>query len=431
MKRIFKGSGLLNVLCKRSIFFLISLFFCGVSLFAQEESTSENIEQQTYQLYTNGDWKKLIQLGKEAIKQGHDYYYMQMRVGIAYYQLKNYCLAENYFKKALTLNNNDEAALEYLYFCYIFTGKNEHARWLSHSFSGGLAERTGVVSRKPIENIFVEGGTKLSDSLTYYDTNKKTNTIFFDPPTYLHAGLTHYIKNRVAISHAATYFSQKTFIGNLVQSEYYLKAALPLKGNWLLSPSIHWVNINFTSQVPVYPTPPRPPGPPTITNSVSVSNYFVGSAAIQKAHKRLTLSVGTSVSNLFDKTQLLHSAFASYAIFGNSSLVIGNTLYLHTNDSYTNTYYSLLPFVYVKPHRRISAKLTYMLNTGNNIIEDNGYFVNNSPDLTSSRYSGMLNVTISKHLDVYGIYQLEFKQESIQKFNYRYNILVGGIKYTF
>ena len=74
--------------------------------------------------------------------------------------------------------------------------------------------------------------------------------------------------------------------------------------------------------------------------------------------------------------------------------------------------------------------MSYLVNTKNNIIEDNGYLVNNSGDLTTSRYSALVNVTLSKHLSLYCLYQLENKYEGFQGFNYRYNVIVGGIKIT-
>jgi hypothetical protein len=76
----------------------------------------------------------------------------------------------------------------------------------------------------------------------------------------------------------------------------------------------------------------------------------------------------------------------------------------------------------------MSVKLSYLSNKGNNLIEDNGYFVNNSPDLTQSRWAILANFHVSKSVMLYATYQLENKQEIFQQFNYRYNIVVAGIK---
>ena len=181
------------------------------------------------------------------------------------------------------------------------------------------------------------------------------------------------------------------------------------------------------------PYPGGGPPPPVITKTTTVNEtkkatYFVGSLAAQKIIKKFTFGIGTTVSNIADKNQFIHSASISYAIFGNSKIVLGCSGYVHSNDVYKTSYVAATPFVYIQPVKGFSMKLSYLMNSGNNIIEDNGYLVNNSADLTLSRYSALLNLTLNKHLSLYGLYQLEYKHEAVQNFNYRYNVIVAGLK---
>ena len=358
-----------------------------------------------------------------------------MRVGIAYYEKKNYSLAEGYFKKALKFNSTDDLALEYLYYCYFFTGKIQEARILSTTFNTLLKQKIGINNQSAIQTIFVEGGTKISDSASYYDASKKTNSNYFNSPVYFQIGLNHYIKNKISLVHVFTYFNQQTFLGSIKQPQYYLKATFALKNNWQISPSFHWVNIKSTKDVMFQPpnnnmgnSPPRPQS--NNNTNTTISNYFVGSLSIQKNIKKITLGVGSLISNINNVTQYIHNGFVSYSVFGNSKLVVGCTGYLHTTDNYLTTYTSFAPFIYLQPITRLSIKVAYLYNSKNNILEDNGYIINNSPDLTNYRYSGLINCIITKHIAIYGLYQLEFKQEKVQLFNYRYNVLVGGIKIT-
>ncbi len=129
-------------------------------------------------------------------------------------------------------------------------------------------------------------------------------------------------------------------------------------------------------------------------------------------------------------TQLIHNGFGSYHVFGNSSLVLGASAYAYTNDSYSSINLAATPFVYFQPAKWFSIKSSYLFNNGSNFIEDNGYLVNNSSDLTKGRFSLLANFRIGKHLSLYGLYQLESKTESTQQFNYKYNIFVGGIRFT-
>ena len=427
----------------KKIIVVLLFLICADNAIGQDTLNSETVEQKSYQLYLDKNWSELIKFGNKAIHKGFDYYYLQLRVGIAYYEKKNYSLAEGHFKKALKYNVDDELALEYLYYSYLFNGRYEDSRMLSKKFNAALAEKIGTDKQSKIGFVMLEGGTKITDSAEYKNRAGSGKANYFKPPIYFQIGLNHSIKNRVSLFHAVTYFSQETFINKVNQYQYYLKAAIPFKRNFMLSPSLQYINLNVSSTTAVIDTlwPPGvaphsqpPPGaPPYKTEAKKISsstqsNYFVGSLAVQKIIKKFTFGIGTTVSNMSNVTQFINSGFLSYHVLGNSKLVLGCSGYLHTIDTYKTTYGAVAPFVYVQPVNRFSLKLSYLMNTKNNIIEDNGYLVNNSPDLTQARYSALANVTLSKHISLYALYQLEFKHEAQQSFNYRYNVIVAGLK---
>ena len=410
---------------------------------AQDTLNSAIVEQKSYQLYLDKNWNELIKFGNRAINSGFDYYYLQIRIGIAYFEKKNYSLAENHFKKVLQFNSDDELAQEYLYYCFIYNGRNEEARMLSRLFKSDLAEKVGTNKQSKIGFVLLEGGTKLSDSPNYYNDSTKSKSNYFNPAVYLQLGLNQFVKNRYSIFHSVTYYKQVSFLGDARQIQYYIKTSIPVKNNWLISPAIHLIHSNFITETVLTTTttapgpnpPPGSPPKPIITNTTnstysSKSNAIVGSLAVQKTVNKFTISIGTSVSNIANKTQLIHSGFVSYSVFGNSKLVLGCTGYAHTIDNYSTTYAAVAPFLYVQPLKRLSVKASYFTNSGKNLVEDIGYLVNNSFDLTSSRLSILASLYLSKHVSFYGLYQFENKTESTQKFNYQYNVIVGGLKIT-
>src|SRR6185312_10998750 len=177
-------------------FVLLVVLTC-VDVVAQDTLTGLSVEQKSYQLYQDKKWKDLVKFGNKAIKKGYSYFYIQMRVGIAYFERKQYCLAESHFRKALSFSPNDELAQEYLYYCYIYMGRNEDARMLSKHFSKELATKTGVSKQSAVGFVMFEGGTKITDSTYYYDRNKKTFSNYFNPATYFQLGLEHSIKKRI------------------------------------------------------------------------------------------------------------------------------------------------------------------------------------------------------------------------------------------
>ncbi|MCX6296159.1 MAG: hypothetical protein NTX97_08835 [Bacteroidetes bacterium] len=420
----------LNSISKTFILFFILQLTKGA---AQDTLNSASVEQKSYQLYLDKNWPELIKYGNTAVKNGVDYFYLEMRIGIAYYERKNYCLAEGYFKKALKYNSNDASAQEYLYYCYIFTGRFEAARMFSKQFGEELAKKTGTNTLSKIGFVMVEGGSKKTDSTSYYDRVKKTNTNYFDNATYYQFGINHYIKNSTSVFHALTYFKQKSFLGTNRQLQYYLKFSIPLKKDWLISPAIQLINTKNSNTL-TSPSNAMPPSgmrpPPKSGTVVSRSNSFVGSLEIQKNIKKISLSVGTTVSNMDSTIQFNHNGTLAYSILGNSRLIIGCRAYIHTSNSYSTTYTSYSPYIYIQPSKRISITTSYLSNVGNNIIEENGYLVNNSPDLTTSRWSALASLNVNKHISLYGLYQMENKKESVQLFNYNYHVIVVGLKFV-
>jgi hypothetical protein len=63
---------------------LLILMTLPVMLPAQGVRDFSFYNNETYTLYMNSDWEALIPLAEESIANGHDSYYIRMRLAIAY-----------------------------------------------------------------------------------------------------------------------------------------------------------------------------------------------------------------------------------------------------------------------------------------------------------------------------------------------------------
>jgi tetratricopeptide (TPR) repeat protein len=126
----------------RVIFILFLLFLPGgiLPLPAQGHKGLTYYDKTTYDAYLKGDWHTVIATGREALKAGIDFYYLRMRIGIAYYSKKNYEKAIIHFRKALAFNGKDIAAMQYLYYCYLFSGREADRHALMHHMPKRLRE---------------------------------------------------------------------------------------------------------------------------------------------------------------------------------------------------------------------------------------------------------------------------------------------------
>ncbi|MCK5821985.1 MAG: hypothetical protein KAH17_08860 [Bacteroidales bacterium] len=112
--------------------FIVVLFFFFVSaaMQAQDKPDRIQLDQKTYQLYLDQNWKQLIKVGEQALEYGYDYYYMRMRLAMAWYNRGNYENARKNLLKALEFNPKDPTSLYYLYFADVFSGRSGEARRL-------------------------------------------------------------------------------------------------------------------------------------------------------------------------------------------------------------------------------------------------------------------------------------------------------------
>ncbi|HTA27004.1 MAG TPA: hypothetical protein VK809_04410, partial [Bacteroidia bacterium] len=176
------------------------LFLCFTTK-AQDTLTSAGVESQSYSLYTQKNWDELIRFGNIALNKGFDYYYIRYRLGAAYFSKKNYRIAQVHFEKANAFNSTDEV-VEYLYYCYLYNGQYERARWLSKSFSPDAVAYTGTDKLKSFSFATLEVGVAHTDSTTQFDNYY-----------YSQVSAGFYVKNRFSMYHAFTYFTQEDFRG--------------------------------------------------------------------------------------------------------------------------------------------------------------------------------------------------------------------------
>ncbi|MGE4587296.1 MAG: hypothetical protein AB7D05_08145, partial [Mangrovibacterium sp.] len=80
-------------------FLLCSPFFSEMR--AQDHPDVATSDAITYRQYLNSSWDSLVITGNRYLNNGIDYYYLRLRMGIAYSQNLNYAMAIRHVSKAL------------------------------------------------------------------------------------------------------------------------------------------------------------------------------------------------------------------------------------------------------------------------------------------------------------------------------------------
>jgi hypothetical protein len=84
----------------------------------------------TFRQYTAKSWDSLIETGKQALSQEIDFYYLRVRMGVAYFELARYFPAVTHFKKAHSENPSDDFVNSYYYYALRYTNQPEEAERL-------------------------------------------------------------------------------------------------------------------------------------------------------------------------------------------------------------------------------------------------------------------------------------------------------------
>ncbi|MCD4768725.1 MAG: hypothetical protein K8R35_00980, partial [Bacteroidales bacterium] len=209
-------------------------------------------------------WDDLTVSAREAIDMGNDYYYMRMRMGISLYERKRYLQAIQHFRKALEFNNEDQVALEYLFYCYLFSGRLLNAYVVSNDFSTATIKKTGINqydgNRISVDYMF---NNSMSDDLvadytTLNGYGDHGNLII--PKSFANFGvsLSHKLNNTVSLFHSLSHMKKENMLfyndGSLsvdnseqrvIQYQYYISLNISNNKGLVVSPAINYLYTNY------------------------------------------------------------------------------------------------------------------------------------------------------------------------------------------
>ncbi len=214
----------------RNLFLIIMLLFAGLKN-ADAQSSFKTIDSTSYALYQAQDWKELAHYGSAAIRDGYNYYYLNLRVGIAYFNLGDYSKAITYFDMAKTNNSNSEVANEYLFWCYFNLGYEVEAQEYYKELSDSVRLRMDYKPRKLVESIFLEGGIKFSG-----DQVAAKNLYYFN------GNINHRFSPKFSIYQGYNYMQQEAIWGHNQQHQYIFNPYLNMKRNWVFGATFNLSN---------------------------------------------------------------------------------------------------------------------------------------------------------------------------------------------
>lgn len=358
----------------------------------------------TYSLYLKKDWKNLVQKGNEALAAGHDYYYMRMRLGIAYFENKNYALSEKHFKRALEFNQGDNFAAEYLFYSSFLYGRTLQAWSLLSGMRPEAKKRIDAESL--IKRHSIEGEYFLSDSKSgaiianpgnYFPNTEPGSQVV--TRYYINSAVyaSHILGKNVYYSHAFTnlvkdnflyYFDGSTVatmqVQRVIQNQYYGSLNFFTSGGWIFSPSFHFLGTAYPLINIIYSG-----NRPIITDYQVKNKGYATGFRITRMSGYTAVNAEGSFSELNYQKQAQSGISATIYPLGNSNLYFGagfSAIFPFSQPTASVSYVTKLTGGFSVMNK---VWFEFSGTTGNmqNYLENNGLFVYNSSDFPTRKVS--------------------------------------------
>ncbi|MBN2482403.1 MAG: tetratricopeptide repeat protein, partial [Bacteroidales bacterium] len=388
--------------------------------------------------------------------EGIDYYYLRMRIGIAYYELKRYQASIPHFEKAYVENPDNPSAQEYLYYAYMFSGRQMDALHIGENFPDDMKQKTGINEETSIHAV------SFSFTGSSYDTQEITENMQpFDstvgdgyqsiPKKFGLFGLSlsHKMGSSVIVSHSAQLLRKTNYVlsrfsglnytisdQTITQFQYYISPAIRAGKGLTVMPAFHFISY----RIPGIVASNGMGGRTTIASSSTVNDYIV-SLAVNRAFQYVNAGLSFSYGTLNYKRQYQPGAELTLYPFGNLNLY--STIKAYKQLEYYNGDQMADRLVLQNITGFKVCSWLWLEAEGSwgdyaNFSEYNGAVVYNGLDEINKRYAGRAILWLNRgHLqfilsynrtDLTNYYYPNiFTEEFINTIHYSSNTFTGGI----
>jgi tetratricopeptide (TPR) repeat protein len=427
--------------------------------FSQQPLNTQYVDQQTYTFLLEHKWDNLVILGKQALSQGIDFYYLRYRLGIAYFEKSNFHKALTHLYKAYDANPHDPTLKEYLYYANLIINRKQEARLIAETMTSSHRKNLGITSDLWIESIGIiynrgEGDSSEHTNGTMFELDPALNGEQFISQNHSFIGvyLSHPVSSGFSVYHGYAhtrkehyYYSQSDgFIysdpsGTSNLHQYYISGIMRIARNLNLVAGTHYINIRYPIEVLVT----RGANTFIGTETVSVNNY-VGFASLYKHLPGFTLGGTVQYAGLNQGKQLQTDAKLAWYPTGNLNLYTVSTLSLQIERNHKIPQTHKMVFyqqVGGKITKNIWLELSGSIGDMKNFLRNDAVIVYNAMDMVKQQAGASLTLSLSKHVIANTRYTFSQNESvfntslpsgtALNKINYNSHSFTGGLAWIF
>ncbi len=404
---------------------------------AQQKLSFPEVDKTSYELYLKGNWKELIKYSEQARQQGIDFFYLQARTGIAYYNLKRYRAASEWFLKAWEIDKTFEWLQEYLYYSLIFSGRNYEAYVVADKFTAALKEKINYAARK-LTGTGLEAGYSFNpefNDLKAASHGQKAETgsgygeaYYLKNYHFESFDLSHRIAPSINVNHNFTHIginraqqidwsNSNEFEAKIRQFQYFINPNLLLGKKWYVAPSLSliWGDFSYARG--------GIRGNNRIFENANINFHDLVFSVSTWTHLGL-FSPGAEYNygNINNEVFSQYSLWLTFYPISNLSLYFTPRLYFKSDDE-NNFDYNTLGLSGGVQAGHVHFYLQYLNGEMVNFIESAGYVVSNFPGTSEQKFSGSIFFPTGKKYKLVLRYIMQDMSERYKVYN---NLVQGN-----
>ncbi len=429
----------------KQIISILVLWFVATASAQKIPLSYKHVDSTTYALYLKQDWKLVLEMGKKSQKEGIDFYYLKVRMGIAYFKEGKMLSAIKILEEAYVVNTYDIVVQEYLYWAYRYSGLILE----SHLFYTKISKEVKDKIQLDLPAISVIDFGVLATSNSDYDKMlvSNDNDVRYFPENYqlYSLGLNHPFSKRVNFYHRLSVMpissvQQKILSGEINnvffngnETRYYADVTFALGNRWYFDTYLNLIfgkydDVNSDSQTDL-----NPPGrnSSSLSSSIKYTDYVFG-GSLTKASYFIRNTVNVSISNLNGFNQFQGGYTVSLYPLENILLVPFGSVQFQNENKKSNVVYTGGISI-----NTTNFSITGYGNTGelNNFVANNASLIYNQSAAALSEFGSTMKF-ITEKIDIkigYSFMKMEdnfvAEDNSIlpTTFSFNQQNIIGGI----
>jgi len=406
------------------------LLFVLLTVKAQDSYYNLRVDTVTYQYYLNGDWNKLIDTAKQAIKDSVDFKFLRQRLGYAYFAKGNYYASQQQYEKALALDDTDIDTRTYLYYCGLYTCNESNIRYRAGQLTNELKQSFGIKPFRVLNSVDLEYSYKTNDNATRGN------------PAFYRAGISSQLGYRLNLYQSLSGYSQtnvsiyketdaqinvQTFDSTTIkQFEYFALLNWSITPHFSLNIGYHYLNTGIKNRYiytyNLYNQPTKTVKATTATSNLP-GNMFCSKLSFTL--NRFDFALTGSILNYDSVLTQQYGVHAGVVLPGKLNLYMKSSLYGMLDSNIRRLIFSQTASALLFKKLGVEGNITW--GNLNNFSDNNGLYIYNSLDPSTFRTGLTTYWYLFPKISLFGNYTYDTKLIEENNTNYNQHSFSGGI----